>query len=356
MLCIDRYISVTVIKAMAVVLLVFAGLNTIFALVDELGEKAVGYAFRQVLVYVLLTSPRRVYELMPYVTFLGALVGLGQLANQSELTVMRAAGVSTWRLFVSATIPAAAALLVALVLGENLAPWGEEAAAGYKAQTGQASTTIRLSGGHWYREGGLFMDVAAIGADGRLIGVRQYFLDDQRHLTVARQAVAARYLSSERAWLLTDVDETTIAERGTQSRHLDVVRWPSTASPELLGLRVLLRPESLSIRSLATQIVYMNRQELDASRYRLAYWSKLLQPLAILGLTLVALSFIVGPLREVSMGSRLAVGTLTGLGFKYLEDLLGPMSMVYQLPAVFAVAIPIAACWLFGIWALWRTR
>ena len=77
----------------------------------------------------------------------------------------------------------------------------------------------------------------------------------------------------------------------------------------------------------------MEREELDASRYRLAYWSKLLQPFAILGLVLLALCFIIGPLREVSMGTRLAVGTLVGLAFKYLEDMLGPMSMVYQLPA-----------------------
>jgi len=91
---IDRYISSTVFKAMLVVLIAFVGLNIVFQLVDELREKYVGYGFWQAVVYVLLTLPRRIYELIPYVAFLGTLVGLGQLAGQNELTVLRAAGVS----------------------------------------------------------------------------------------------------------------------------------------------------------------------------------------------------------------------------------------------------------------------
>jgi lipopolysaccharide export system permease protein len=353
---IDRYIGSTVVKAMLVVLIAFAGLNIVFQLVDELRERYVGYGFGQAVVYVLLTLPRRIYELIPYVAFLGTLVGLGQLASQGELTVLRAAGVSVRRLFTSAALPAIGALLIALLLGEYLAPWGEEAAEGYKARARQASTTIRFWGGHWYREGGLFMDVAAMDAGGHLIGVRQFFLDDARHLKIARHAATARYLPNERAWMLTDVSETLLDDEGTHARHLDEVRWPSDATPELLGIRVLLGPSNLSIRGLATQIAYMEREELDASRYKLAFWSKVLQPLAILGLALLALCFIIGPLREVSMGTRLAVGTLTGLAFKYLEDILGPMSMVFHLPAGIAIALPIAVCWLAAIGLLRRSQ
>lgn len=353
---IDRYVSSTVFKAMLVVLVAFAGLNIVFQLVDELREKYVGYGLGQAIVYVLLTLPRRVYELIPYVAFLGTLVGLGQLASQNELTVLRAAGVSVRRLFTSAAFPATGALLLALLLGEYLAPWGEEAAEGYKAQARQASTTIRFWGGHWYREGGLFMDVAAMDASGRLVGVRQFFVDDARQLRIARHAATARYIENERAWMLSDVNETLLDHDGTRARHLDEVRWPSDATPELLGIKVLLGPSNLSIRGLATQIAYMEREELDPSRYKLAYWSKVLQPLAILGLALLALCFIIGPLREVSMGTRLAVGTLTGLAFKYLEDILGPMSMVFHIPAALAVALPILVCWLAAFVVIRRSQ
>lgn len=353
---VDRHIGAAVLKAMLVVLLAFAGINVVFQLVEELRQSHVGYGFRQAVIYVVLTLPRRIYELVPYVAFLGTLVGLGQLANQNEITVLRAAGVSKTRLFGSAAMPAFVALIVALAFGEYVAPWGEETAEGFKAQARQSSSTIRFWGGHWYREGHMFMEVGAMDAGGKLIGVRQYFLDDERHMTIAREAASARYEAADRAWMLSNVNETLIDESGTRSRHLDEVRWPSEATPELLGVRVLLGPSNLSIRGLAMQIAYMEREDLDASRYRLAYWSKVLQPGAILGLSLLALCFILGPLREVSMGTRLAVGTLTGLAFKYLEDIFGPMSMVYRMPAAAAVAAPILICWLVALWMLRRAR
>ena len=72
------------------------------------------------------------------------------------------------------------------------------------------------------------------------------------------------------------------------------------------------------------------------------------QPLSVLGLAMLALSFVLGPLREVSMGVRLSVGLLVGLSFKYLQDLFGPMSLVYDVYPVVAVGTPILACWAIG--------
>ena len=98
----------------------------------------------------------------------------------------------------------------------------------------------------------------------------------------------------------------------------------------------------------------MERERLNTSVYQLAFWSKILQPFSVLGLALLALGFILGPLREVGIGVRLSVGVFAGLGFKYMQDLFAPMSMVYELPAPIAVALPIIACWALGAWGLTR--
>jgi lipopolysaccharide export system permease protein len=110
------------------------------------------------------------------------------------------------------------------------------------------------------------------------------------------------------------------------------------------------------LQDLYRQIEYMDRERLSAEVYRLAYWTKIFQPFSVLGLALLALGFILGPLREVGMGVRLSVGVFAGLGFKYLQDLFAPMSMVYDLPAAIAVLLPILACWLMGAWGLARLR
>lgn len=65
-------------------------------------------------------------------------------------------------------------------------------------------------------------------------------------------------------------------------------------------------------------------------------------PLGTAVMVLVAISFIFGPLRSVTMGFRVFTGLLVGLVFKYLQDLLGPMSVVYGFNPMLAVLIPIA--------------
>ena len=141
-----------------------------------------------------------------------------------------------------------------------------------------------------------------------------------------------------------------------RTRVSDEVRWNGRVDPRVLSIRVLVEPRKLSLNDLARQIDYMDREGLSAEIYRLAYWSKIFQPVAVLGLALLALGFVLGPLREVGMGIRLSVGIFVGLGFKYLQDLFAPMSMVYELPVLLAVLLPIGVCWLIGAWGLSRLR
>jgi lipopolysaccharide export system permease protein len=165
----------------------------------------------------------------------------------------------------------------------------------------------------------------------------------------SRTASRARYFAEDDPhWILYDVIETEFLGAETRVTENDQLRWNGRVDPHLLTVSVLVEPRKLSITDLYYQIDYMLREELNPKAYQLAFWSKLFQPLSVLGLALLALSFVLGPLREVSMGVRLSVGLLVGLSFKYLQDLFVPMSMVYDVHAVVAVATPIAACWAVG--------
>ena len=81
----DRHIGQTVLLAMIVVLGIVVALDLIFSLVDELGEAGVDYHSGNAALFVLLTAPTGVYELLPYAALGGALIGLGILASNNEL-------------------------------------------------------------------------------------------------------------------------------------------------------------------------------------------------------------------------------------------------------------------------------
>jgi lipopolysaccharide export system permease protein len=355
MLRIDRYIARILLQAIAVALFAFVGLTTVFALVEEIRHVDAAYAFPIAVQYVLYTVPRRIYELIPYVVFLGTLLGLGSLASHSELAVLRASGMSVARLFGAAALPAGCVLVAAMALGEWVAPAAEEAGETAKVQARLASPTIPMGGSSWYREGGLFMNVAALGEDGALIAVRQYEFDANRRLAWLRTAREA-LVTGVGTWRLEDVVESRLDRARVTVHRTPALDWQMQASPTLLSTRALVAPRKLALSDLSAQIDYMRRESIAAASYELAFWGKLLQPLATLALTGLALAFIIGPLREASMGSRLAVGILTGLSFKYLQDLFGPMTMVYHLPAALAVAIPIALCAAGAAWGIRRAN
>ena len=94
----DRYIARIVVNTTLMVLLVLGALLAFVDFVGEIGEVGKGqYDLFDAIYYVILALPKRIYELFPTAVLLGSLLGLGALASNSELTVMRASGVSIRR-------------------------------------------------------------------------------------------------------------------------------------------------------------------------------------------------------------------------------------------------------------------
>ncbi|RMU77903.1 Permease YjgP/YjgQ, partial [Pseudomonas syringae pv. aptata] len=94
MVKLDRYIGKSVLLAILAVLGIILGLVSMFAFIDEMRDISDTYTLTDALSFVMLTAPRRVYDTLPMAALIGCLIGLGTLASSSELTIMRAAGVS----------------------------------------------------------------------------------------------------------------------------------------------------------------------------------------------------------------------------------------------------------------------
>jgi lipopolysaccharide export system permease protein len=93
---------------------------------------------------------------------------------------------------------------------------------------------------------------------------------------------------------------------------------------------------------------------LSSGIYELAFWKKALQPFSTVVLVFVAVSFVFGPMRSVAIGSRVFAGLLVGLSFKYVQDLLGPSSLVFGFEPVFASLTPSLICVVIGLYLLRR--
>ena len=238
-----------------------------------------------------------------------------------------------------------------MALGEWVSPLTEAKAKEIRAQAisgGSLFATDRLT---WAKDGDKFVSIGEVLDKDSLRDISIYEFDEQRNLTQITVAKEANF--SEEAWTLKRVKRTQFINQSAfgqnsnnQRKPSEVItsaqfqmQWVSTLTPDKLGV-VTVKPEALSITGLQEYIRYLENNSQDSDRYSLALWRKLTQPLTVGVMLLVALSFIFGPLRSVTMGARILSGVIAGFTFYISSEFFGPVSLVYQIPPAFGAIAP----------------
>ncbi len=351
----DRLVRNSMILATAGAIVVIVCLDMTFSLIDQIQDTNEGYSTLDAMVFVLWTAPASIHELLPFAALGGALIGLGILASHNELVVMQSAGVSVGRIVYAVLKPTLAIMLLGLLLGEYVAPPLERQAESHRAELRGADPESALEQGAWYKSGDEFIHVGAISPDGEsLIGVSRYRGNGGGELLSASFAASAQYVADPQApyWRLRQVRESRFTGEGIVSGSYPEQEWRVDLSPYLLGV-LLIEPDQQPISGLWRMAGFLEAEGLDSAPHFLAFWKKLLQPLATLALVLVAACFVFGPLREATMGYRIFVALSVGLVFTIVQRILEPLSLLFGFSPLLAAAAPILLLALLG-WLLLR--
>lgn len=344
----DRYIG----QAVQIGVLAVLGVVTVlFVLVNFVTEfEKVGradYTTWKALEYVLLWLPKLLYQVFPVAALLGTMVGLGVLANHSELIVIRAAGVSKLRVALSVTRAMLALIVIAFIVGEVIAPPAEQYAEQMKLRALSSKVSFNTQFGLWVRNEDTYIHVQSVDVDDRMLGVDLYIFNKDRQLERRIYAKTAEF--DGKVWQMSDVTETTISPDGIQQVQHDVMPWQTVLDTELVDT-ISYNPDSLSIWNQVKYIDYLRSNGLDSRLYELAFWNKIIAPLTILAMVLLAVPFVFGSQRNTSMGKRIILGFLIGVVFYIVSRLMGQMGLVYALPAFLSASIPTLLVLSFSLW------
>jgi lipopolysaccharide export system permease protein len=349
----DRYLIATAIGGTLLALAVILALLLVFEYMDELDDVGRGtYTALTAFVYVVLKLPYRIYQSFAMATLIGSLMGLGALAANSELTAMRAAGVSVARVARSVTVAGLLLGACALAIGEWLAPPAERWAQELRS-TAIYDRVAARDKGFWARDRDRFVEVERAISQTQLAGVRIFELDDQGQPVRITAAPGARYADGE--WLLLRPIITVFGEAGVSIESLPSLRWQTDLQPKLLDV-VVVDPETLPLTDLWNYIGYLERNGLAADQYRLAMWTKLAAPLATVAMLLLTVPLVFGAARSAGAGQRIFLGVLIGLGFFLLNRLLVRVGIVYGLPPPVSALLPTMLILLAGIIGITRLR
>ncbi|MDD1781719.1 LPS export ABC transporter permease LptG [Enterovibrio sp. ZSDZ35] len=336
----DLYIGRTIIATTTLCLATLVGLSAIIKFVEQLRSVGEGtFTMVTALQYVLLSMPRDIEMFFPMAVLLGALIGLGTLASSSELVVMQAAGFSKLDIGLSVLKTAMPLMLIVLALGQWGAPDAQREARELRAYAKSGGSVMSVRRGVWAKDGNDFIYIARTDQQESLTGVNIWKFDDKQELEAMVFAEKGEYLNKD-SWMLKDVTVTHFdgPVKITETKEPELA-WQSTLTPEKLSI-VTVKPEELSLTGVYSYVEYLKASEQDASRYELALWRKVLQPLSIGVMMLLALSFVFGPLRSVTMGARVLSGVIFGFGFYISNEVFGPITLVYQLPPFFGAIAP----------------
>lgn len=355
----DRLIGFSVLRALLLTWAVLLGFDAISAFAGELDELGQGdYDVWTALIYTAYTLPRRAYELYPSAAMIGCVLGLGALAASSELTALRAAGLSKLRICAAAIGLVGLLMLAVLGFGETAGPWGEQRAQATELAAKSRDLAVARGASVWAREGDRFLNARHSRVEGS--AARQVVVLDEVKLfefdsdgRLRSLALARRGEHRDGQWTLFDVHRAWFEPRRVRNERVAEQQLDSRLKPELLNLS-LQRPRYLSLASLRESLDYLERNRLDSGEFAKAYWSRLFYPLNTLVLALTVLPFVFGTLRSGGFGKRLFLGLMVGLGFFVLNRVVVEIAHVYGLDLRLAHLLPPALLAGLAGWYLRR--
>lgn len=341
------------------IVLVFGALIMLFALLDLIGElTAMGrgdYRLGYVLLFVVLTIPGHVYELFPVAVLIGTIFALVQMAASSELTVYRSSGISLKQMIAALLKIGFPLVILCFLCGEFVAPPSERMAQQLRMKAQNAKVSLKeFRSGVWAKDEHSFINVKSVLPDTSLLEVSIYEFDERYHLRSITLANRAVYLEETR-WQLEGVRQTRFDKQSAVIDNRPQAEWRSTLNPELLSV-LLVVPEQMSAWSLYQYTGHLRDNHQKTTRYEIAMWTKLVYPLAVLVMMLLALPFSAYQHRQGGIGGKVFLGIVLGLSFHFIGRLFSNLGALNEWSPLLSAT---AMSWLFlalALGMLWRTE
>lgn len=342
---ISRYLITRLATASFYTLLAVLALYSFIDFVSEAG--IIGrqnYTLSVAIQYVLMRIPAHAYELMPLTTLIGGLIALNQLSSNSEWAVIKTCGLSRYKLISIIVRFGLIFAVVTLMLGEWLAPDMSRRASEMKAtaRTGQISA---IRNGIWIKQPESMIHIDSMLPDKTLKGIKIWRYGQD--FTLKEAIAAERATANQQQWALYNVQSSILHQDRVETTQDTHRIWQTDINSNLLDI-LLIRPEQMPFSALTRYISYLKANKQQTTLYDIAWWNKLVYPIATIVMALMALAFTPVSGRHNNMGLKLLGGICLGFLFFFTGRLFGFTTQLYGVPAPISALLPTFS---FALWA-----
>jgi len=335
---VSRYLAQEILTSVTLIMVALLAMFSFFDLIQELGDIGRGsYGLGQVLIFVLLSVPGHVYEVVPIAVLVGSMYTLGQFARHSELIVLRVSGVSIASIAMALLRAGLIFTIFTFVVGELVTPYSEKTAQRMRIQATDSVVAQEFRSGLWIKDGNSFVNVEEVLPDAELLNIHIYEFDPEFRLRRINNAKSGKF--EHKGWNLRDVTQTSFDQDKVHTSFFPEANWQSLIRPELLNV-LLVVPEKMAAWNLYFYISHLSANKQKTSRYEIALWSKMVYPIASLVMIVLALPFGFLQQRSSGVSAKIFAGIMLGILYQILNRLFLHLGLLNDWQPLFSAVAP----------------
>ncbi len=353
----DRYITKTLLKYSLSVMVVLIGVFAFFKFLDEVNDIGrASYTLVDAVIYIGFLLPSIAYETSSVIILLGAVLGLGCLASNSELVVMQGSGVSVIKIIKITLRVSISFVVLAIILGEFVAPFSSNQAEIYRAKALGEKIITTNQQGFWIRDAGNFIHVER-NLDGKVFNnitlIKLKSANTLDSVVYSDKAVFDQdqlTLQKNNFYQINDEGKFTKIKKEARQKYRSEVEFDQDLIDSLKK-----DPQQLSTLQLFKHIGFLLKNNLFTGDYEAEFYKRIMKPITLIAMILLTIPFIFGSLRDASLGKKIFLGVVIALVFEQFSKLGVWMPKVFDLDYFLSAALPTVVVMVLAILMLYRT-
>ncbi len=338
----DRYIAKILLTYSLVVLLVWLSIYSFFNFLAELNNVGTAnYSILKAFTYILLQIPEVAYDQVSPVILLGCVLGMGHLATTGQLIILRASGVSilkiTWLTLKNAII----FLFFLAIIGETVAPALVNYAENERSSALGQNSLSSSQDGFWIRDGDNFINVQNNIDGSSFKGITIIELNKSNKIERVIKSRSALFdgqsLNMDTTNIFSIDSKNLFDNISLKQRNLYTKR---VAFDQDLIASLEKEPKDLQTFTIIKQIQFLKDNKLRAEVFEVELYKRLVKPITLIAMILLAMLFIFGSTRDASLGRKIFFGVAIGLSFELISRIGGAIALSFDFSPLLSSLIP----------------
>ncbi len=353
----DKYIIRTILIHTVVVMIILSAVHFIFTLLAELPDAGHGnYNMIEIFIYTIMRLPADIYVISPIIILIGMILGLGNLSENQELTVIKGSGFSVYRISYQVLKAGIFLIIPILLFSELFAFHWQGKAENYRAWHLSSSLEkkhfdlwlkvltgflhLKKQTNNELLDSAMFIQVS----DNRIAQITRStdVSYDKKHLYLKNATHTQINYKENMRDKKNNHDKKIIP---TPKSTLLTINEPNYQIPLSLDKNILInfdtKPSNMNLRQLWRHLMFMSSSATIDDTYSIEFYKRLAQPFLLVAMIFLAVIFIFARLKDLSLGKKVFMGLVFSLIFSLIIRLSTEIALTFGYNIPISVFLPI---------------